>query len=193
MALGTRVGSAGRDPTRCSKGTEKHLSGAEAWNDFYLVAGASAAVLIGLLFVALSINRKAIAAEPHLAGQALQALFALGSVFVLSLVVLIPDQSSSALGAELIAGALLNLMNAVPRQARRMATTTVRSERMRYALRVSVYDGAVLLIMAAGASLAAGLGFAFYLLAAAAIALTLLAIANSWSLTVLGTGRDRDA
>jgi hypothetical protein len=53
-------------------------------------------VLIGLLFVALSINREATAAKPHLAGQALQVLFALGSVFVLSLVVLIPDQSSSA-------------------------------------------------------------------------------------------------
>ena len=34
---------------------------AEAWVDFYLVAGPSAAVLIGLLFVALSINREAIA------------------------------------------------------------------------------------------------------------------------------------
>jgi hypothetical protein len=68
------------------------LSGAEAWVDFYLVAGASAAVLIGLLFVGLSINRQAIAAEAHLGGQARQAIFALVSVFVLSLLLLIPDQ-----------------------------------------------------------------------------------------------------
>jgi hypothetical protein len=38
------------------------LTEAEAWVDFYLVAGAAAAVLIGLLFVALSINREAIEA-----------------------------------------------------------------------------------------------------------------------------------
>jgi hypothetical protein len=62
-------------------------------------------VLIGLLFVALTVNREITAAEAHLGGLARQALYGLVSVFVLSLVVLIPDQSNSALGAELIAGA----------------------------------------------------------------------------------------
>lgn len=55
-------------------------------------------MLIGLLFVALSINREAITAEAHLGGQARQAIFALVSVFILSLLLLIPDQSRSALG-----------------------------------------------------------------------------------------------
>jgi len=36
-------------------------------------------VLIGLLFVALSINRAAITAHPHLGGQARQAIYALAS------------------------------------------------------------------------------------------------------------------
>ena len=155
-----------------------------------MVAGGAAAVLIGLLFVALTINREATAAEAHLGGLARQAIYGLVSVFVLSLVVLIPDQSNSALGAELIAGALLNLGLAIPRQVRRLKAT-VPSERARSALRIAIYDGAALLITAAGVTLAADadVDFAFYLLAAAVIAYTLLAIANSWSLTLVDAGR----
>ena len=112
-------------------------------------------MLIGLLFVALSINREVIAAQPHFGGQARQAIFALVSIFVVSLLVLIPDQSDWALGAELLCGALLLLVHAVPRQARRM-TTTAPTERRGFGLLIAVYDGAVLLIMAAGVVLVAG-------------------------------------
>jgi hypothetical protein len=68
---------------------------------------------------------------------------------------------------------------------------TVPSERMGSALRIAIYDGAALLITAAGVILAADadVDSAFYLLAAAAIAYTLLAIASSWSLTFVGAGR----
>jgi hypothetical protein len=162
------------------------LTEAEAWVDFYLVAGASAAVLIGLLFVALSINREAIAAQPHFGGQARQAMFALVSIFVVSLIVLIPDQADSALGVELLCGALVVLVRAVPRQRRRMIATPP-TERRRNALLIGVFDGAMLLIMAAGVVLVAGFDFALFLLAAAVIALSLLAIVNSWTLTLIGT------
>jgi hypothetical protein len=143
-------------------------------------------VLIGLLFVALSINRAAIAAHPHLGGQARQAIYALASILVVSLLVLIPDQSTAALGAELLSGALLNLLLAVRRQVRRLRAmpTTARSS---FAPLVAVYDGAMLLIVAGGVALTAGFNSALYLLAPAMIALALLAIANSWKLTLLGS------
>lgn len=86
-----------------------------------------------------------------------------------------------------MAGAVLNLVISIPRQVRRMRTC-LPTERRSFALRVAVYDGAVLVILAAGISLAAGHDSAFYLIAGAAIALTLLAIANSWSLTLLRAG-----
>ena len=143
-------------------------------------------MLIGLLFVALSINREAIAAQPHFGGQARQAIFALVSIFVVSLVVLIPDQTDWALGAELLCGALFNLVRAVPRQRQRMIATPP-NEWRRNALLVAVFDGAMLLIVAAGVALVAGLDFALFLLAAAVIALSLLAIVNSWTLTLIGT------
>ena len=162
------------------------MNDGKAWTDFYLTAGASAAVLTGLLFVALSINRETIPKHPHLGGKARQAIYALVSVFVVSLLVLIPDQSTAALGAELILGASVQLALAIPRQIRRMRST-VSTERRSFALLIAVYDAAMLLIFAAGVGLAADADFALRLLAPAIIALTLLAIVNCWTLTLVGT------
>jgi hypothetical protein len=103
------------------------LSNPEAWNEFYLTTGAAAAVLTGLLFVALSINRELIATHAHLGGQARQAIYALASVLVLSLVLLIPEQSTFALSVEILVGALVNLGLAIPRQVRRMKATVPES------------------------------------------------------------------
>ena len=166
--------------------TESPLNEPEAWIEFYLTAGASAAVLTGLLFVALSVNREKIVSHPALGGQARQAIYALASVFVLSLIMLIPRQSTSALSAELLAGALVNLAITIPRQARRMMTTPP-TERRQYALLVVIYDGALLLVVAGGVGLVAGFDSALALLAPAVIAFTLLAISNSWRLTFVGT------
>ena len=77
-------------------------------------------MLIGLLFVALSIHGAAIAAHPYRGGQARQAIYALVSILIVSLLVLIPDQSTAALGAELTSGALLNPLLALRRQVRRL-------------------------------------------------------------------------
>ena len=143
-------------------------------------------MLIGLLFVALSINRAAIAAHPHLGGQARQAIYALASILVVSLLVLIPDQSTAALGAELLSGTLLNLLLAVPRQVRRLRAMPT-TARIAFAPLVAVYDGAMLLIVAGGVAFAAGFHSALYLVAPAVIALALLAIANSWLLTLAGS------
>jgi hypothetical protein len=162
------------------------MSDASAWGDFYITAGAAAAVLIGLLFVALSINRDKIAPHPRLGGQAMQMIFALVSVFVVSLLVLVPNQSTTALGVELIVGASFVLARAIPRQVRRMRTT-IPIERRGFALLVAVFDAAMLLIFAAGVTLVAGGDFAFKLLAAAVIALALLSVFNSWALTLVGT------
>lgn len=163
------------------------MNEAEAWTDFYVTAGASAAVLIGLLFVALSINRETIARHAHLGGQARQALSALIAVFVVPLRVLIPDQSAVALGPELIVGASVLLALAMPRQVRRVRAT-VPAERRGFALLVAVYDGAGLFVFAGGVTLAASGDFAFTLLAVAVIAFALLAILNSWRLTLVAEG-----
>jgi hypothetical protein len=141
-------------------------------------------VLIGLLFVALSINRTAITTHAHLGGQARQAIYALVSILIVSLLVLIPDQSSAALGAELLSGALVNLLLAVRRQVRRLRAMSA-TARTAFAPLIAIYDGAMLLIVAGGVALAAGFDSALYFVAPAVIALALLAIVNSWRLTLV--------
>jgi hypothetical protein len=151
-----------------------------------VTAGGAAAVLLGLLFVALSINRHEIAAEPHRAGELRQASFSLVSVLVLSLIMLIPEQSTAALGAELLAGAFVNLSIVIPRQVRRVKSSAP-EHRRGHALRIAVYNSALLCVIAAGLSLVAGAASGLYVLVPAVIAFTLLALVNSWNLTLLGT------
>ena len=178
-------GPSEQDPiTVSSSANGATLSEAKKWTDFYLVAGSSAAVLIGLLFVALSIHGTAIANHPYRGGQARQAIYALASVLVISFLVLIPDQSAAALGAELIVGALLNLLLAIRRQVRRFRAMPATAHRLA-AMGNAIYDGAMLLIAAGGAVLAAGSDSGLYFVAAAVIALLLLAIGNSWILTLV--------
>jgi hypothetical protein len=162
------------------------VSESEPWVDFYVTAGAASAVVLGLLFVALSINRHEIAAQPHRAGEARQASFALVSVLILSFVMLIPDQATAALGAELLAGALVSLSIVIPRQVHRLRDSAP-EHRRGHALRVTVFNAALLCVLAAGMSLIAGAASGLYVLVPAVIAFMLLAVVNCWNLTLLGT------
>ena len=110
-------------------------------------------MLIGLLFVALSIHGTAVAEHPYRGGQARQAIYALASILVVSLLVLIPDQSADALGAELIIGALLNLLLAIWRQIRRLHAMPAAARHASVA-GIVVYDSAMLLILGSGVDMA---------------------------------------
>jgi hypothetical protein len=74
----------------------------EPWAELFVgVAGASAA-LTGLLFVSLSINLDRILADPWLPRRAGLTLMLLFEVLVIAIVGLVPGQSGTALGAELL-------------------------------------------------------------------------------------------
>jgi modulator of FtsH protease len=75
----------------------------EDWKDLFVaVAGASAA-LLGLLFVAVSINLERILSYEGLPERALETLLLLLGVLIVSIVGLVPGQSKVALGLELLA------------------------------------------------------------------------------------------
>jgi modulator of FtsH protease len=75
----------------------------EQWHDLFVaVAGASAA-LLGLLFVAVSINLERILGFKGLPERALETLMLLLGVLLVSIVGLMPGQSHVALGLELLA------------------------------------------------------------------------------------------
>jgi modulator of FtsH protease len=78
------------------------------WHDFFLASAGASAALLGLLFVGVSINLRAIAAEERidLRARAGQAFANLIFVLVIALLMLIPDPDpgSIALGLAAIAG-----------------------------------------------------------------------------------------
>jgi modulator of FtsH protease len=72
------------------------------WTDLFVASAGASAALTGLLFVAVSVNIHDILKYEGLPARALQTLLLLLSAVVVSLVGLIPGQSTTALGAELL-------------------------------------------------------------------------------------------
>ena len=75
---------------------------AAEWTDLFVAAAGASAALAGLVFVAVSINLDRILGEAGLPDRALETLLLLVSVLLVSIIGLIPGQSSGALGTELL-------------------------------------------------------------------------------------------
>ena len=77
----------------------------EGWHDFYMMVGAAASTLVGLLFVSLSLNVDVITheANAHLRELAIQTFTNFLNVIMLSVLFLIPSQDPLGLGLPLLA------------------------------------------------------------------------------------------
>jgi modulator of FtsH protease len=152
------------------------------WHDLFVaIAGASAA-LLGLLFVAISINIERIMENPGLPERGLETLMLLLGVLVVSIAGLLPGQSHAALGLELAAitavlVASLTAMSPVGRPPGPRSATWMAS---RWALRAA---GPALLGIGALAELTASAG-GLYWIAAGIVFAILGAVANAWVLLV---------
>ncbi len=73
----------------------------EQWTNFFLLAGTGAVTLTGLVFVAMSLNLKAIAADATHRYRAINTLTGLALVFMRCAFVLMGGQNHQAIGAEL--------------------------------------------------------------------------------------------
>ena len=73
------------------------------WNDFFILVGTGAVTLTGLVFVAMSLNLKAIAIDATHRNRAINTLTGLALVFMRCALVLMGAQNHQAVGAELLA------------------------------------------------------------------------------------------
>ena len=89
-----------------------------AWSTFFATQAGASAVLMGLVFVAITINLGQILGSPRLMDRAGEALIQLGTVLAASTFVLAP-QSSNAVGAELLCGRRRRLVGRVAVEAPR--------------------------------------------------------------------------
>jgi modulator of FtsH protease len=73
---------------------------AAQWANFFVAEVSASAALVGLLFVAVSINLAKITQFPSLPGRAFEALIVLVMVLFVATFALVPGQSTTALGVE---------------------------------------------------------------------------------------------
>ena len=75
----------------------------ESWDSFFVAEVGAAAALLGLLFVAISINLKQVIEAGGLTDRALGALLLLLAILLIGLLLSMPDQPPWVLGAETVA------------------------------------------------------------------------------------------
>jgi hypothetical protein len=159
------------------------LSAYEAadWTDLCVAAAGASGALAGLVFVAVSINIERVLAFEGMPDRALQALMQILAVAVFSLLVLVPGQSNTALGLEMVAMALpltLGSQWLINRALRARGFVSPLDPR-----RVVVAVGTVPFLVA-GASVIAGAGGGIYWVLGGAIAALLGGVLNAWVLLV---------
>jgi modulator of FtsH protease len=155
----------------------------EEWKDLFVaVAGASAA-LLGLLFVAVSINLERILSYEGLPERALETLLLLLGVLLVSIVGLMPGQSNVALGLELLAvaglvAAIILRLPGTNAEDTGQEPTQWRLSRLGVRLMgtVPLLIGALSVLFEAGGGL--------YWIAAGVILAIIGAVANAWVLLV---------
>ncbi len=159
----------------------------EAWQALFgTVAGASAA-LLGLLFVALSLNPRQIMPDPAHAARAREALGGLLILVLLAVIVLIPGQDRRALGVELLALGVVLVGLSIRLQSRTVRRLR-RRQRLEWAVRILPFNLATLAVLAAGGSLLAGRFGGLYWLVPTLLIYLLRSVLNAWTLLVRVAG-----
>ena len=152
------------------------------WTDFFVAGAGASAALAGLVFVAVSINVDRILGFSGLPDRALATVMLLVSVVLVSLIGLIPGQSRTALGVELLVLGLGFAVGILVLTRRSMAG----GDRQRlHALGHWLLFGLGTVPIVLGAvSLLAEAGGGLYWVAAGIVLATIGAVANAWVLLV---------
>ena len=160
----------------------------DEWSDFFLAMSAAAGVLTGLVFVGVSINLEKIVSRSGggLTGRAAEALILLLAVLTASVLLLVPGQSNSLIGAEvLVVGVAAYLWVSTIQLQRLREWSTMRSDlRGPLVLRVTFAQVSTIPMVVAGiAVLTVGVGGLYWIVASMVFS-TLAAMFDAWVLLV---------
>jgi modulator of FtsH protease len=152
----------------------------DRWHEFYVMVGGASAALTGLIFVAISIHLRSVLATPFFRARARYLTGCLVLVLVTSALVLVPEQSQEAVGAELIVvGVITSVAFAAP--VLRLARIAERSDvdvRVRQAV---AWVGLALWVLS-GISLIIGHGGGLFILLVGVIIVLNVSVGGAWSL-----------
>jgi modulator of FtsH protease len=153
------------------------------WSDFGVALLGAAAALIGLLFVAVSINLERIVAQPTLLARAAAALTLFSFPLVVGIWMLIPEQSDVALGAELIGTGVV--IGAVLVRLARPGLRSEQEPRLSWLISRAL-PGVVIpaVVILAGATVIAEAGGGLYWIPPAVVIAFLAGLTSAWVLLV---------
>ena len=156
-----------------------------AWSDFALGQVGASAALLGLVFVGLSINLRAVIRDPGVVNRAAEAVVLLGTVLATSTAVLLPGQTRLALATELVVlGASVAASVAALQRGIRDSARKSSVPRATIVLRRTSGLGAPALVILTGASLLVESGGGLYWWPAAIVLAYLGALTGAWVLLV---------
>ena len=151
------------------------------WGNFGAVAGSASGALVGLLFVAISLNRDRIARHPTLRASAAQTLMVLMLPLTIALLLLTPHQPPWVLGIEItVLGVIHALGLAMVGRRKREAGGDSHSPLAQLLDVITPNMLTTVFLLAAGASVIAGHTKGLYLLLPAVVVALTGGVANAW-------------
>lgn len=151
------------------------------WSDLFVASAGASAALAGLVFVAVSINVERILQFAGLPERALETILLLLTVLLVSIFGLIPGQSSTALGLELLG---LGLVVGAGTARLPVQTGSPQDGPAQALVRWTIRALAMVPVLVGGVSLVAESGGGLYWVVAGIVFAIAGAVASAWVLLV---------